>query len=476
MSAVHPGAGADLDDVVCAPDGLHVVFDHDHSVSDVTEFFHGLDHPDGVARVQPDARLVHHVQHAHELAADLGGHLDPLHFAARDTVTAPSQADVVQTDVDEQPQARRELPDDGLGHLPLVLIEPQPLEELEQLRELHPTELVNVQSAHLDVEPLLLEPRPAALRADLLDHAIPDELGFERLGSRGAPDIMPVPALHFGRKPDERTRPAGDPVLLCRVWRVKHLDWFALGSEKQDLVDVLRQVPERSVQTKPVLLREAVHLHAPVALHARGRGVENRALERSARDAPLRRDHKEARLHHVRQSHPHAGVAGARRSVEGKMERLHLEQRVVVFGAPEPVIEARRRAGRDLDLEKNVLVQREHRGLDGLGELDETVVPEGEPVDKQLDPVLARLVQLALLRERERLPVHDQVLEPLLAQQMECVLVVLAVRARKRGAQLDDRARRELPDALRELGGGPLTQRVPAHRAGAGPYRRKQEA
>ena len=82
MAAVLTGARADVDRPVGGPDGVLVVLDHDQGVAQVAQPDQGLDQPPVVPLVQPDARLVQHVEHPDQAGADLGGQPDPLRLAA----------------------------------------------------------------------------------------------------------------------------------------------------------------------------------------------------------------------------------------------------------------------------------------------------------------------------------------------------------------------------------------------------------
>jgi hypothetical protein len=76
------GARADVDDPVGGADRVLVVLDDDEGVAEVAQPDQRLDEPPVVALVQPDARLVEHVEHADQARADLGGQPDPLRLAA----------------------------------------------------------------------------------------------------------------------------------------------------------------------------------------------------------------------------------------------------------------------------------------------------------------------------------------------------------------------------------------------------------
>ena len=58
--------------------------------------------PGVVARVQADRRLVEHVEHAGQAAADLAGQADPLALAAGERRRAAGQRQVIEADVDQE--------------------------------------------------------------------------------------------------------------------------------------------------------------------------------------------------------------------------------------------------------------------------------------------------------------------------------------------------------------------------------------
>ena len=72
-AAVLAGAGTDVDDPVALADRLLVVLDDDHRVAEVAQPGERVDQAAVVALVQPDRRLVEHVQRADQAGADLAG-------------------------------------------------------------------------------------------------------------------------------------------------------------------------------------------------------------------------------------------------------------------------------------------------------------------------------------------------------------------------------------------------------------------
>ena len=82
IAAVPARAGAEVDHVVGAPDGLFVVLHHQHGVAQIAQRFQRLQQAVVIAMVQADRRLVEHVEHAAQLGADLRRQPDALALAA----------------------------------------------------------------------------------------------------------------------------------------------------------------------------------------------------------------------------------------------------------------------------------------------------------------------------------------------------------------------------------------------------------
>ena len=123
LAAVLAGPRPDVDDPVRGPDRLLVVLDDEHRVAQVAQPGERRDELGVVALVQPDRRLVEDVQDAHERGPDLGREADPLGLAARQRHARPVHGQVVQPDVDEEPEPRHDLLDDLVGDGALALVE-----------------------------------------------------------------------------------------------------------------------------------------------------------------------------------------------------------------------------------------------------------------------------------------------------------------------------------------------------------------
>ena len=73
VPAVASGARTKVDYVVGAPNGVFVMFNHQHGVPEITKIFQGGKQTVVVAMMQADGRLVEYIENAAQARADLGG-------------------------------------------------------------------------------------------------------------------------------------------------------------------------------------------------------------------------------------------------------------------------------------------------------------------------------------------------------------------------------------------------------------------
>ena len=113
VAAVLAGARTEVDDVVGGADRLLVVLDDDDRVAEIAQARERREQRAVVALVQPDRRLVEHVQHAGEVRADLRRQPDALPFSARQRCRAAAERQVADADVVEEVQTVADLADDA---------------------------------------------------------------------------------------------------------------------------------------------------------------------------------------------------------------------------------------------------------------------------------------------------------------------------------------------------------------------------
>ena len=162
LAAVLAGARADVDDPVGDLDRVLVVLDDDERVAHVAQPDQRLDQPGVVPLVQPDRRLVEHVEDADQPGADLGGQPDALRLAAGQGGGRPVEGQVVEADVDQERQPRLDLLEHPVGDGPLALAQLQGAEPLGRVADREAGDLGDRPAVQLDGEDLRLEPGAVA--------------------------------------------------------------------------------------------------------------------------------------------------------------------------------------------------------------------------------------------------------------------------------------------------------------------------
>ena len=77
------GMRPDVDQKVRLHHHVLIVFYNDHCITRISQRFERIDQSGIVSLVKPNARLVEHIQYAHQPAAHLGGQSDPLRLPTR---------------------------------------------------------------------------------------------------------------------------------------------------------------------------------------------------------------------------------------------------------------------------------------------------------------------------------------------------------------------------------------------------------
>ena len=164
LAAVHAGAGADVDDVVGLADRLLVVLDDDDGVAGVAQVLQRGEQAAVVALVQADRRLVEHVEHAGQAAADLAGQADALALAAGQRAGVAGERQVVEADVDQEAEPLADLLEDRPGDLVPLRRQRRGhgLDPGQRLADRHPHHLADVQAADLHRQRLGLQPEAVA--------------------------------------------------------------------------------------------------------------------------------------------------------------------------------------------------------------------------------------------------------------------------------------------------------------------------
>ena len=81
-TTVHPGARAEVDNVIGSQDSVLVVFNDDNGVADISQVRQCPEQALVVTLVKADGRFIENVHHADQARADLAGESDALGLAA----------------------------------------------------------------------------------------------------------------------------------------------------------------------------------------------------------------------------------------------------------------------------------------------------------------------------------------------------------------------------------------------------------
>lgn len=152
FAAETAGFGADVDEVVGGADDVFVVFDHNDGVAHIAELAQHANEAIGVARVQPDGGFVEDVKTAHQAAAERGGEVDALAFAARERVAEAVEGEVTESHFVEEAQAAADFDEQALRHGGIVLREGERVEPLGEIGHRQAHEVGDGAVAHTHVE------------------------------------------------------------------------------------------------------------------------------------------------------------------------------------------------------------------------------------------------------------------------------------------------------------------------------------
>ena len=248
---VHPGAGADVHDIVGLPHGVLVVLHHQQGVAQVPQLLQGGQQLVVVPLVQADGGLVQNIQHPHQGGADLGGQADALALPAGQSARLPGQREVLQPHRAQKAQAVFDLlqnlgGDHGLGGIQL-----QMLHKVQGIADALAAIAVDVQPAHGDGQGLPLQPAAPAGGAGALAHALLQlPLHAVRLG-------LPIAALQIVH--DALKGLIQGPLAPGLVIVQRQL--LPPGAVQDHVHDLFRQVFYRGVQLELIFLGQGIEVH-----------------------------------------------------------------------------------------------------------------------------------------------------------------------------------------------------------------------
>ncbi|MNN52649.1 hypothetical protein D3C81_1673610 [compost metagenome] len=102
LATVYACTRADVHHVVSQANGVFVVLDHDHGVTQIAQVVQGGEQAVVVALMKTDGRLIKDIHHPDQPRTNLAGKADPLRFAAGQGVGTAIQGEVIQANVDQK--------------------------------------------------------------------------------------------------------------------------------------------------------------------------------------------------------------------------------------------------------------------------------------------------------------------------------------------------------------------------------------
>ena len=168
-------------------DHIRIVLDHNQRVPEIPQAGECPEETLGVALMQPDGRLIEHIDGSGEPSTELGRQANSLRFSATQRVCRTTQREVVESDVAQEAQlglhVRQRLRRDGL----IVIAQGESSKEVRGVRDRHRGELMDGLSSQRDSQQCWLEASAVAdgaghLLAEPVVAALPAIDGGENAG------------------------------------------------------------------------------------------------------------------------------------------------------------------------------------------------------------------------------------------------------------------------------------------------------
>ena len=249
LTTVLAGCRADVHDPVRGSDRVLVVLHHDQRVAEIPKADQRLDQPVIVALVQADAGFVQDVQHSHQSAADLGGQANALRLSPGQGAGRPVQGQIVQPDVDQEPQSGVHLLENPFGDLRLPVVEFHIVQECGALGDRQRRDLGDVAATDRHRQAQRLKAGALAGRTWRVSH-IAREAFPHRVGLRGSVTTL-----------DERDHtlpPSGVGPLASIPVPIADNDLLA-ATVQQHVLNVSREVDIRRIHREMQFLGQSGH-------------------------------------------------------------------------------------------------------------------------------------------------------------------------------------------------------------------------
>ena len=157
LSPCFAAAGTQLHHIVGHLDGGEIVLDDEDAVTGVAQALQELEQSIHVARMQPDGRLVQHIERVDELRAERIGEPDSLRLTTGERTGGAIHRQIAESDVAEKSHSIAGFLEDHRGNALLELSQLQLFEPRRELIDRQRGNLRDVQTADANVERIGLE-------------------------------------------------------------------------------------------------------------------------------------------------------------------------------------------------------------------------------------------------------------------------------------------------------------------------------
>ena len=394
VAAVLARSRTQIDHVVGRPNCLLVVLDDDHRVAEIAQPCQRGEQRAIVALMKADGRLVEHVKHAGQIGADLRGETDALAFSARQCRRTSPECQISDTDIVEEMQPIANFAQDAARDERLAIAQLELVEHADRLRNWQVDVLRDRPALDPDRAALRFQPLAAAGRART-KRAIRLEV---LLLEPGAFFVAPAQVRHQPFEPGaERILLPARFALLPRTVRIT-ASTRTSRAEKQDVPNLFGQPAEGQgeIDTEGAA-QGCERLANQFAIPLRP-GSDRSILQRQRLVW-----HKARGIEVVHGAKPLAVRTRAVRRVEGEGPGRHLRHADAAVGACEPPGKQAIAAVERVD--DDDVVGEVQRDLDRFGQPAFDAGFQDQPIDDDLDRVVAPAIQLDVFVERAKLAV-----------------------------------------------------------------------
>ena len=162
ISTVLSRAGTEVENAVGAAHNFGVVLDHHNRVAEVAQVLQDLDQPGSIAAMQPDGRLVEHVERPHQPRSERSRQLNALRFASGKGRSQAVKRKIFEPDFVKKTQAIANLLQQLTGDFVLHVRQRETPEKQRRLFHRHGADLADFFVR--DLHQPRLRPQPARRR------------------------------------------------------------------------------------------------------------------------------------------------------------------------------------------------------------------------------------------------------------------------------------------------------------------------